>query len=197
MAESSTGAVNAEPAAISPDDRRRIPSDRKRAGQLHAQGYPAGHVADTFGVERKTIERWKESDDDFRLGYYEEEQRLNRTAELCRVKILLDLPDIVDKAVLVAKDMAHRDFGAMARYLIDKVLIPQSVQHVNAHHEIDVTFWQQLDDRLGKLVEARNAVRGNGDVPKLLSGDEATASYGAASLKGSPDADLLAAEQEG
>jgi len=196
MAESTTGAINAEPAAISPDDRRRIPSDRRRAGQLLAQGYPAPHVADTLGVERKTIDRWKDSDPDFRTGYFEEEQRLNRVAEVCRIKILLDLPEITDKAVIVAKDMAHRDFGAMARYLIDKVLIPQSVQHVNAHHEIDVTFWQQLDDRLAKITEARDAVRGNGHPPRLLSGEEAAASYGAASLKDSSDAELLDATDQ-
>lgn len=189
MAESAIGPVNAEPAAIHPDDARRIPSDRKRAGQLLAQGYPKAHVASTLGVESDTIERWKESDPEFRIGYAEETDRLARTAELCRVKVLLDLPDIVDKAILVAKDMQHRDFGAMARYLLNQVFIPQTIQHVNAHHEVDVNFWTALDERLAKLSERAGGREAR--TPRLLSGEEAAASYGAASLKDSSDAELL------
>lgn len=190
MAESTVGAVNAEPAAIHPDDRRRVPSDRRRAGQLLAQMWPVAHVADTMGVEPRTVERWKESDPEFREGFFEEEQRLNRVAEFCRTKIMLALPDIVDNSIAVARDTSHRDFGAMARYLTDKVLIPQSVQHVNAHHEVDLNFWTQLDERLTKIAEARTA-RASGESPRLLAGDEAAATYGAASLRDVPDAELL------
>lgn len=183
MSESNLGAVNAAIPAV--ELQRRVPSDRKRAGQLLAQGNPAGRVAELVGVDSRTIERWKEDDEDFRSGYFEEERRLNAVAEVCRVKIMLELPDIVEQQIAVAKDINHKEFGPMSRYLVDKVLIPQSIQHTNNHHEVDVTFWRALDERLSKLVPS--ADRGNGHIPELLAGEAAAESYGARSLKDATD----------
>ena len=187
------GAINDDPAPARngngvTDDQRRIPSDRRRAGQILADGWPATHVATQFGVAVTTVERWRADDADFRTGYLEETQRVNAAAERQRVKILLDLDSIVDTQLVVAKDSEHRDWARMSMYLVDKVMIPQSAINVNASVNVEVAFHSALTAIVAKLTAPRqvSATAEPHVLPTLLVGEAAAESYGAASLKESP-----------
>lgn len=189
------------------DDTARIPSDRRRAGQLLAQLWPASFVATQIGVAESTVARWAEQDPDFQAGYAEEADRSARAAERQRVKILMELDGIVDRALEVTRDTAHRDWARMSMYLVDKVMIPQSIQHNTTDFNVEVAFHAALAATIEKVLTVRAghnsraaaldasasastpfvstppAAPNGGGLPALLTGEAAAESYGAKSLK--------------
>lgn len=186
---STVGEVNAPPPTPYPDDntRRRIPSDRRRAGMKLADGYPESYVADQMGVSVNTIRKWADEDADFRDGFAEQTRFLNTAAERGRLKIASELDGLIDNALSVARDTGHKDYGQMSRYLIDKVIVPESKLTGKLEVDVGVTFWQQVESTVEKIREVRakqapQLTEGSG-IPELLRGEAAADSYGARSLR--------------
>jgi hypothetical protein len=144
----------------------------RRAGLFAGRGYPIQWIAERFGEQPATVRKWQ-NDAAFLEGYASAEGAAAREAALSLSKIALSLPDLIDTSIAVAMDSGHKDSSVERRFLIDKVLIPMTVQH-NTHNVADPRAVEALSkafEAVTRLVPA--------PVPQLLDGKSAAAQYGA------------------
>lgn len=144
----------------------------RRAGRFAGQGYPIQWIADRFGENVSTVRQWRD-DPAFLEGYSAAEGAAARDAALQLTKIALSLPELIDVSIAVAKDTTHKDSSVERRFLIDKILIPMTAQHVR-HDAADPKAVGVIADAL-KGIAALAPQR----IPDLVDGKSAAAQYGA------------------
>jgi hypothetical protein len=162
----------------------------RRAGRFAGQGYPIQWIADRFGEQVGTVRKWQ-NDHAFLEGYAAAEGATARDAALALSKIALSLPQLVDTSISVALDTGHKDSSVERRFLIDKVLIPMTVQHTQ-HGVADPRALDAIASALRGVAALAPA-----QVPQLLDGKDAAAQYGAQigdSRAAAVDAEVVSSE---
>jgi hypothetical protein len=164
----------------------------RRAGRFAGQGYPAQWIADRFGENVGTVRKWQ-NDPAFLEGYAAAEGAAARDASIALSKIALSLPQLVDTSISVALDTGHKDSSVERRFLIDKVLIPMTVQHTQ-HGVADPRAIDAIASALRGVAALAPA-----PLPQLLDGKDAAAQYGAqigGNGSAAVDAEIVPAETE-
>ncbi len=150
-------------------------TQRQTAAWALAEGHSPSYVAEEVGVTRQTIQNWL-NQEDFTQQIEDRRAQILSAGERARIQVLMNADAITQNAINLARDPNSRNHADMVKYLMDKYLPTKQIQETHSHHEVDVTFWRAVDERLDRY---EKAVQGSGrPEPKLLRGPEAVETYG-------------------